>query len=475
VPIISAHARSLARRVLSALALALLLGASLATPSAHAGLGEDCSRIRDRAGSATVEVGVVIVDLADGARCELGEETVFRTASLYKLLVMAEAYEQEAEGTLAFDEELELLPRHYINDPPGTQPAATVTLTARRAMQLMIQQSDNATAHALRERLTHGEVQGHAVQLGMAQTSLDDHFVTSPADVAIFFEQLYAGDVVSPEASAAMLSLLSGQQIRNLLPEGLPDGLPIAHKTGLLEDYLHDAGIVQAAGGDYVIVALARHDGDFPAAYDAIRGISALVYEGFAAPVADPLVVAPPMEGAAAASSASDGSPSAAAAAPSTAVPAATSTAAAAAASGSATNASASASPPAAIDIAPSGSSTAWWRQPTGLGLLAALAALAALVALVPGIALATGRAAALFARDRVGARGRGLAREARPPRFPAPSFSARRGDRRMRFVKGREQQQGETEVAAGGLGVSSLASLASARLQRIGAYFVSN
>jgi hypothetical protein len=44
-----------------------------------------------------------------------------------------------------------------------------------------------------------------------------------------------------------------------------------------------------------------------------------------------------------------------------------------------------------------------------------------------------------------------------------------------MRFVKGREQQQGETEVAAGGLGVSSLASLASARLQRIGAYFVSN
>ena len=41
-----------------------------------------------------------------------------------------------------------------------------------------------------------------------------------------------------------------------------------------------------------------------------------------------------------------------------------------------------------------------------------------------------------------------------------------------MRFVKGREQQQGETEVAAGGLGVSSLAS---ARLQRIGAYFVSN
>ncbi|MDA0256685.1 MAG: hypothetical protein O3C25_02945 [Chloroflexi bacterium] len=41
-----------------------------------------------------------------------------------------------------------------------------------------------------------------------------------------------------------------------------------------------------------------------------------------------------------------------------------------------------------------------------------------------------------------------------------------------MRFVRGREEQQDETEVAPGSLGVSSLVS---ARLQRIGAYFVSN
>ncbi len=41
-----------------------------------------------------------------------------------------------------------------------------------------------------------------------------------------------------------------------------------------------------------------------------------------------------------------------------------------------------------------------------------------------------------------------------------------------MRFVRGREHEQGETEVASAGLGVSSLAS---ARLQRIGAYFVSD
>ncbi len=315
MPIPLAHARSHACRALTALALpaalalALLLGAALRAPAAHAGLGDDCSGIRDRADSATVELGIVVVDLADGARCELGVETVFRTASLYKLLVMAEAYEQRADGSFAFDEEIELLPRHYIDDPSGTAPAEPLTLTAQRAIELMIRQSDNATAHALRERLTHAEVAAHAGLLGMGQTVLGTDFVTSPADVALFFERLYAGEVVSPEASAEMLTLLGGQQIRNLLPEGLPEGLPIAHKTGLMEDYLHDAGIVQAAGGDYVIVALTRHDGDFPAAYDAIRGISALVYEGFAAPVADPLVVATPPAAASTADSGASAAP----------------------------------------------------------------------------------------------------------------------------------------------------------------------
>jgi beta-lactamase class A len=488
VPNVSAlaHRAVIAPAITAALALALLLGASLDAPAAHAGLGEDCSRIRDRAGSATIQLGIVIVDLASGARCELRSETVFRTASLYKLLVMSEAYEQEAAGTFAFDEELELLPHHYINNLPGTAPAEPVTLTAQRAIELMIQQSDNPTAHALRERLTHGEVAAQANELGMGQTLLGTDFVTSPTDIALFFERLYGGEVVSPEASAAMLTLLGGQAIRNLLPEGLPDGLPIAHKTGLLESYLHDAGIVQAPGGDYVIVALSLHDGDLPAAYEAIRGISALVYEGFAAPVADPpLVVAPPAGEAAAASSAAESGTEAAAAAtptevaadaPAVEASAGTSGAAAplalapaAASSSNAGGAGAGASQRAAIDTAGSDSSTPSWQRPSGLVLLAALAAL---VALVPGIALATGRTPAFITRVRLDAGGGELATGARSLRLFASSADARRGDRKMRLVRGREQQESEAGIAPDGLGVSSLAS---PRIQRIGAYFVSN
>ena len=43
---------------------------------------------------------------------------------------------------------------------------------------------------------------------------------------------------------AKLLALLKNQRINNRLPVGLPAGPVIAHKTGDLDDALHDAGLV---------------------------------------------------------------------------------------------------------------------------------------------------------------------------------------------------------------------------------------
>ncbi len=267
----------------AALMAALLVSASLGAPAARAGLDEECALIQGRAEAASVEVGLVVVELATGARCTVNAETTFRSASLYKLLVMAEAYEQMSSGSLALDHVLELLSRHYV-DVPHTEPDHTVFVTVASAIQAMIQWSDNPTAVALHERLTDAAVVGHARRLGMEHTVLEPRYVTTPTDIARFFERLYAGDIVSAAASTDMYSLLRGQRIRHLLPQGLPGDVPIAHKTGSLVEWEHDAGIVEAPGGDYVVVVLTRHGGDFPAAYSTIRELSALVYEGFAGP-----------------------------------------------------------------------------------------------------------------------------------------------------------------------------------------------
>jgi len=268
---------------LAALAATLLGGAVVGTPAARAALEEDCERILSYAGSASVEVGLVVVDLDGGERCATNAETIFRSASLYKLMVMAEAYEAIAAGALARDQILELLTRHYV-DVPETEPEETVRISVEDAIGAMIRWSDNPTAVALHELLEDASVLEHARRLGMEQTVLAPRYVTTPGDIARFFERLYDGTVVSAAASAEMYALLRDQRIRRLLPQGLPEGVPIAHKTGSLAQWEHDAGIVEAPGGDYVIVVLTRHGGDFPAAYAAIRELSALVYEAFASP-----------------------------------------------------------------------------------------------------------------------------------------------------------------------------------------------
>jgi hypothetical protein len=83
-----------------------------------------------------------------------------------------------------------------------------------------------------------------------------------------------------------MLAILRAQQVNTLLPVGLPDGTTIAHKTGTVEYYVHDAGLVTAPGGSYVLVAMTEADvaAGADASFAFIPALSALAYEGYAQP-----------------------------------------------------------------------------------------------------------------------------------------------------------------------------------------------
>ena len=398
--------RTTLRRSLAAAALTSALvvaAAAAASLPGSAGLDEDCARIRERAEAASVSVGVVVLDLASGERCATRAATIFRSASLYKLLVMAEAHEQIAAGAISPSDLLDLESRHYV-DVPHTDPGETVTVTVAGAIQAMIQWSDNPTAVALHELLTDAAVVGHARRLGMERTVLEPYYETTPADIALFFERLYDGTIVSARASAEMHALLRGQRIRRLLPEGLPAGVPIAHKTGSLPSWEHDAGIVEAGGGDYVIVVLTWHGGDHPAAYSVIRELSALAYEGFADPqreaessrVATALVTpvpAQPPAGAAAAEPAATPPPSPAPATPTPRPapeprPAATQPPSPDPAPGTppppprgSQAASAGGTPAAGADVR-------WWQRPGGRALVVVLSAILPAASLLAGARL---------------------------------------------------------------------------------------
>ncbi len=258
-----------------------------------------CQRIDELALDAherlRVDLGIALIDLESGDTCEVRPTRIFRSASLYKLVVLAEAHRQQEELGFDFEETIELLPRHSLDDPLSLQLTEPLELPRIEAIERMITFSDNPSAEALRELLGVGFVAQAPAWLGLDQTSLGQIFFTSPRDMGQFFSALYAGSIVSPEASQAMLDLLLQQEINDLIPIGVEDGIAIAHKTGLLERHLHDAGIVFSPAGDYVLVALTEHQEDIDAAYEAVHALSTLVYEGYAETPA-PLFVAPPPE-----------------------------------------------------------------------------------------------------------------------------------------------------------------------------------
>ena len=98
--------------------------------------------------------------------------------------------------------------------------------------------------------------------------------------MALFFEKLYKGELANNQYTRETLDLLKNQQRNEGLPKYLPDGTIVAHKTGEIDLYKHDAGIVFSDKGDYLIVVMS--ESDFPAgAQERIALVSKGVFDYF--------------------------------------------------------------------------------------------------------------------------------------------------------------------------------------------------
>jgi beta-lactamase class A len=93
-------------------------------------------------------------------------------------------------------------------------------------------------------------------------------------------------EVVSPQDSDDMIAMLGGQQFNEMIPARLPEGARVAHKTGWVADYFHDAGIVYPpTGKPFVLCILTKgyEEADEAAASEFIAELSQLIYQHWAA------------------------------------------------------------------------------------------------------------------------------------------------------------------------------------------------
>lgn len=120
-------------------------------------------------------------------------------------------------------------------------------------------------------RLHHGLIPGE----GYFTDGGDN--VSTPYDIGVIFEQLYYGQVISPEASAEMIEWLKLCGDTEELAAGLPEGVEFAHKTGCADDIYHDGGVVYMGDRDYIISLFTAGFGDDRS--QMMAEISRYVYE----------------------------------------------------------------------------------------------------------------------------------------------------------------------------------------------------
>lgn len=197
------------------------------------------------------QFGIVVTDLTTGATASIAAHDQMVSASIYKLYVGWGVYKKIDAGTLTINSKLK-----------NGQ-------TVAQCMEAMITVSDNDCGYALGALVGWKQLDADLASLGLTKTSIDnygrniydlvDDKYTSAADIALFTEALYRGKLLSPASTSAYLSTLKADKLNTWLPSGLPKGTVIAHKTGALYDLVHDAGVVYAQNGDYLIVVMSRN------------------------------------------------------------------------------------------------------------------------------------------------------------------------------------------------------------------------
>lgn len=243
------------------------------------------SEIISRLSSLPGDIGFYYKDLSTGESFGYRENDMFQAASVIKLPIYAVVMKLWAEGKLDLSEKL--LCREEDKLPPcGALYFFTgdVEVDINTLCGLMITISDNTATNLLINRLGIDFLNEQFKEIGLKDSHIERLLFDAegsarglenrivPAEMGDLLERIYRHSFISEEVSCRMEKVLLEQQINHKIPGYLPEGTPVAHKTGEDDGITNDVGVVY--GEKPFVICFASNFTHVPAAERAIREIS---------------------------------------------------------------------------------------------------------------------------------------------------------------------------------------------------------
>ena len=241
------------------------------------------SRLIDLSADHKGKVAIACVHLGTGERFDQNSDAVMPTASLIKIAIMAEAYWQAKEGKVKLDEMLTLSKDDMVQGAGVLTEhfSAGATFSLRDAVRLMIVFSDNTATNMVLDKIGIKNVNARMAALGLKETRINAKVFkgsttsvdpdrtkkyglgsTTANEMLTLLKMLHANELVSAEASKAMLGHMKKCDDKEKFTRFLPKELVVAHKTGSVTNARTDAGIIYLKEGPVALCVLTNDNED---------------------------------------------------------------------------------------------------------------------------------------------------------------------------------------------------------------------
>ncbi len=228
------------------------------------------------------KVAVAVKNLATGESFAYRADEPMPTASLIKFPIMVEAYRQAAEKRVDLDAKVTLTKADKVGGAgiltSHFSDGATFPLVD--AVHLMIVYSDNTATNLVLDRIGIASTAETMEKMGYPNTKAHSKVFrrdtsafpersqrfglgsTTAGEMVRLCEALHRSELVSPEASAAMLKHMKACDDRDKFPRFLPPGTEVAFKTGSVDAAKTAAGIITTPAGPVAACVLTDENED---------------------------------------------------------------------------------------------------------------------------------------------------------------------------------------------------------------------